>query len=996
MTSYSPFSFLPRGVTVIVTVVYLAILIPLLVVHETVPAAPKDPVAYHGLNLTEAWLDLTELTKGYHPFNSRQNDDVRNWLLERVYGILRDNGVAYIRDDRTRSSHTVHRALGIAHHGSPPATVFNDLISNFTNSAPLSSIAGKPLAASTYFEGSNIVVYIRGTEDEEGEWWNSDPSTNVTHGKGGVMINAHFDSVSTGYGATDDGMGVITALQLVKYFTTSGNTPKKGVIVLLNNGEEDGLYGAKTFSSHPMASFVHSFLNLEGAGAGGRATLFRSTDAEVTRAYAKAKHPLGTVVSADGFSLGAIRSETDYVVFRAEGYRGLDVAFWEPRSRYHTDEDDAKHTSKDSLWHMLSASVETTKYLTSDMSAEFDGPRGDDNPTKVRNGKGSDGVWFDLFGQAFAVFRLHTLFAWSVTILVVSPLTLILITVILIRSDKYYFFSTLVKTDDESDPVLLGGWRGAFRFPITFIVSGGLTIGAAYLLRKFNPLIIHSSQYAVWAMSISLFFSAFWFLMAGCNFVRPSALHRGYALIWMFIFGWILLVAATVTEDRLKLGFGYMFAFYEFAIFLATLISLCELFALPTKNSLSHASHDQREISQGLEAVPTSDAIIAPSDENDDEETGATETTPLVRRESGQSRTFGTTFAIRYRQGVTETDDINGDDDPAGPHVFGNEQKWSAKLPTWTWLLQFLLIGPFTLVIVGQIGLLVVTATAQTATDGSPALVPYLLVTIFSILLVLPVGPFIHRITHHVPTALFLVFVATLIYNLTAFPFSANNRHKAYFQQVVDLDSGVNRVIITGVEDYAREIISTIPSAAGQEISCSSDPRLRGGMPFCFYEGPMPKVVGNADDEEAPEIGYKYWLAYDAERVPGKNKARFRIWGEQTKACALRFDDPFTSFQVEGAAPNNEDSANVGESNQIKLWHRDWKREWVVDVEWAASEGKQPGEEDRWGTVVCLWSDHNQPGVIPALDEVEKFMPVWTSVVKLSDGLVEGRKRFNV
>lgn len=989
MHAPSPFSFRPLGVTLIVAVVYLAISIPLLVIHETVPPAPTNPIAYHGLNLTEAWLDLQALTTGYHPYNSRKNDEVRNWLLERVDDILKDNGVEYARDEHTPSGHVVHAAVGASLYESPAVTVFNDLISNYTNSAPLAVIAGKPLAASTYFEGSNIVVYIRGTEDADGEWWNSEPSTNVTNGKGGVMVNAHFDSVSTGYGATDDGIGVITALQLLKYFTTPGNTPKKGVVVLLNNGEEDGLYGAKAFSSHPMASFVHSFLNLEGAGAGGRATLFRSTDAEVTRAYAKANHPFGTVASADGFALGFVRSETDYVVFKAEGYRGLDVAFWEPRSRYHTDQDDAKHTSKDSLWHMLSASVETMKYLTSDTSSEFDGPRGDDSPTKVQNGRGSDGVWFDLFGRAFAVFRLHTLFALSVTILVVSPLTLLLITVILIRYDKYYFFAKSVKSGNESETIRLGGWRGAFRFPINLIVSGGLTVGAAYLLRKVNPLIIYSSQYAVWAMSISLFFSVFWFLMAGCNSIRPSALHRGYALIWMFIFGWAMLVAATVFEDRFQVGSGYLIVFYEFAIFIATLISLCELFALPTKSSLLEQPLDQQEVRQGLEAVPTSDAIIAPSDDNDDEEAGATETTPLVGRENGQSRTFGTTFASRYRQGITGTGDIDGDDDPDELHAFGNEQKWSAKLPTWTWLLQFLFLGPFILVIVGQVGLLLVTATAQTATDGSPVLLPYIVVAVFSILLVLPVGPFMHRITHHVPTFLFFVFVATLIYNLTAFPFSGNNRFKAYFQQVVDIDNGTNTVALAGTEEYVREIISYIPSAAGQSISCHANPNIRGGLAFCDYEGPMPDLAG-------PEIGYKYWFAYDASRGRGENKAQFHIWAEDTKACAIRFDEPFTSFQVQGAAPNDGKAGDVGESDQIKLWHRDYKREWVVDVEWAVSEGKQPGDEGRSGRVVCLWSDQNQPGVIPALDEIQMFMPAWTSVVKLSDGLVEAHKKFVV
>jgi len=41
-----------------------------------------------------------------------------------------------------------------------------------------------------------------------------------------------------------------------------------------------------------------------------------------------------------------------------------------------------------------------------------------------------------------------------------------------------------------------------------------------------------------------------------------------------------------------------------------------------------------------------------------------------------------------------------------------------------------------------------------------------------------------------------------------------------------------------------------------------------------------------------------------------------------------------------------------------------------------------------------MWSDANQEGVIPALDEARKFLPVWTAVTKFADGLVEGGKRF--
>ena len=86
------------AVTLITAVVYLAVFVPLLVVHETVPSAPSNPTLYRGLNLSEAWLDLSKLSEAYHPFNSRQNDEVRDWLLIRIEEILGDNGVKYTAD----------------------------------------------------------------------------------------------------------------------------------------------------------------------------------------------------------------------------------------------------------------------------------------------------------------------------------------------------------------------------------------------------------------------------------------------------------------------------------------------------------------------------------------------------------------------------------------------------------------------------------------------------------------------------------------------------------------------------------------------------------------------------------------------------------------------------------------------------------------------------------------------------------------------------------
>jgi hypothetical protein len=306
--------------------------------------------------------------------------------------------------------------------------------------------------------------------------------------------------VSTGFGATDDGMGVVACLQVIQHFTHPDNQPERGIVVMLNNGEEDWLYGARAFGQSPISHFVHTFVNLEGAGAGGRALLFRSTDKEVTAAYAKTSHPFGTVIGSDAFGLGFIRSGTDYsVLYDIYGQRGVDLAFFKPRARYHTNQDDASHTSRDSVWHMLSATIHTATTLSSDTGDTFVGPRPDGARSKVANGAPSDGVWFDLFGKGFVLFGLRGMFAWSLTILIATPLILIVLTYTLRKLDKYYFFTSIVRTYDQPDyePVSVGGWKGLFRFPFALGVAGALTMGSALLLKKVNPFIIYGSQYSV-------------------------------------------------------------------------------------------------------------------------------------------------------------------------------------------------------------------------------------------------------------------------------------------------------------------------------------------------------------------------------------------------------------------------------------------------------------------------------------------------------------------
>lgn len=154
-------------------------------------------------------------------------------------------------------------------------------------------------------------------------------------------------------------------------------------------------------------------------------------------------------------------------------------------------------------------------------------------------------------------------------------------------------------------------------------------------------------------MMLSLYFIAFWWIMKGADFIRPSALHRGFAFLWMYLLGWVFLVAATVFEDRFRIATGYLFAFFESSVFLATVISLCELFALPTKSDYAQLVRDEFHT---REALPDSNALIAP---DLDEE--ATETTPLFGGDGTVSQR-ATTFANYARRAVRGGGDGNNDE----------------------------------------------------------------------------------------------------------------------------------------------------------------------------------------------------------------------------------------------------------------------------------------------------------------------------------------------
>lgn len=96
-----------------------------------------------------------------------------------------------------------------------------------------------------------------------------------------------------------------------------------------------------------------------------RPMVFRSTSLGVAQSllHSSVKHPHGNVLTSEAFSMGLIRSATDYEVYargvegEAEGLQGFDFAFYKNRAYYHTPRDSisgmGQGEGRKALWAMM-------------------------------------------------------------------------------------------------------------------------------------------------------------------------------------------------------------------------------------------------------------------------------------------------------------------------------------------------------------------------------------------------------------------------------------------------------------------------------------------------------------------------------------------------------------------------------------------------------------------------------------------------------------------
>lgn len=171
-----------------------------------------------------------------------------------------------------------------------------------------------------------------------------------------ILVSSHIDTVFSSEGAGDCSSCVAVMLELARGASQWGHGFKNAVIFLFNTGEEEGLNGAHSFiTQHPWSDTIEMAIDLEAMGIGGRSSIFQAGPHPwaIEKFAEVAKYPSGQVASQDLFLSGAIKSATDFQVYKeVAGLSGLDFAYADRTAVYHTKNDKLNLLKPGSLQHL--------------------------------------------------------------------------------------------------------------------------------------------------------------------------------------------------------------------------------------------------------------------------------------------------------------------------------------------------------------------------------------------------------------------------------------------------------------------------------------------------------------------------------------------------------------------------------------------------------------------------------------------------------------------
>lgn len=228
---------------------------------------------------------------------------------------------------------------------------------------------------------------------------------------GAVLLAAHYDSVASGPGASDDGVGVASALEIARILAGRDAGPwRHPVVILISDGEEGGLLGAVLFvREHRLAKTIKAAVNMDSRGTSGLSLMFETGAANrwLMNLYAHSiDHPLTNSFYYVIYKL--LPNNTDFTVFKSAGYQGFNLAFVGNVGFYHTPLDDLRHASLATIQDQGSNALQALRALST--ADDLNPPAG-------------ESVFFDVLGRVLVVWPTAAVFYATLALLLMSCIT---------------------------------------------------------------------------------------------------------------------------------------------------------------------------------------------------------------------------------------------------------------------------------------------------------------------------------------------------------------------------------------------------------------------------------------------------------------------------------------------------------------------------------------------------------------------------------------------
>jgi hypothetical protein len=346
-----------------------------------------------------------------------------------------------------------------------------------------------------------------------------------------VALEAHYDSVPYGPGAADDGAGVSALLETARALR-AGPPLMNDVLFVFTDAEEGGLRGAKVFGRSPRVKDVGVLLNFETRGVSGASLMFETSDQNGWLIEQMVKS--GVPVRANSLMYDVYKRmpfSSDLAALKPLGIKGLNFAFIDDFSQYHTMDDSPGNLSLASLQHHGEYALGLARQFGNLPLEKVTAP---------------DIVYFNALGSYMVTYSFETS-RWLVILTAAA------------------FVATLALGFLRKHLSVLGIFGGILAFPITALCAAlvtaillGITCGPEDLYRLYRyrlgntadfPILYRSDEYG-WAFFL-VTVAVMTLLYSGWRrFIRTQNLAAG-SLVWWF--------ATMIGAQRFLPGAAYLF-----------------------------------------------------------------------------------------------------------------------------------------------------------------------------------------------------------------------------------------------------------------------------------------------------------------------------------------------------------------------------------------------------------------------------------------------------